>query len=168
MSVVTNSVSIKASMNWRLSKTVTGFDAPSQGPGGLTGTYAPATATFNNIYHLASTTIAASATQALDFFTVVDMLGTSLSATKICGILITATATTTGGILKIEPHTTNPLTWPFAGTTPSIALTVGTTGAGFLIWQGTTQTVSNTVKQWLLTNTGTQTITVTVSAVVGT
>lgn len=166
MSVVSNSVSIRASMGWRLTKTVTGFDSPVQA-GGLAGSFSPATATFTNIYTLATATIAASGTQALDFYSFTEMLGDAVIATKICGILITAGGSVSGGVLKIEPHGTTPLTWPFAGTTPSISLTVGTTGAGFMIWQGTSQTMSTTVRQYLLTNTGTQSITVTVSAVVG-
>jgi hypothetical protein len=167
MSTVSNSVSLRASLGWQLSKAVTGFDSPTQS-GGLSGTFRPATATFNHIYHLATTSIAAAGTQALNFYDVTSILGESVTSTKLCGVLIIAEATVTGGELKIEPHGTNGLTWPFSGTTPAITLTVGTTGAGFLIWQGTTQTVGNTTKQWLLTNSGSQTITVTVAAVIGT
>lgn len=168
MSVVSNSLSIRASMGWRLSKANTGLDATTQGPNGLSGTFAPATATFNRVYALASTNIAASGTQALNLNSFTDLLGVAVTATKACALLITATATVTGGILKIEEHGTNGLTWFFGGTTPSISLPVGTTGAGFLVWQGTTQTLSSSDAQLLLTNTGSQTITVTVSAVVGT
>lgn len=168
MSVVTNSITVRAAIGWRLSKANTGLDATTQGPNGQTGTFAPATATYNRIYALASTTIAAAATQDLDFNSFTDLVGTAQTATKIIGFLITATATVTGGILEVKPHpTTNPLNWPM-GSGDAITLTVGTTGAGLMAWQGTTQTLSTTARAWRLTNTGTQTITVTVSAVVGT
>jgi hypothetical protein len=102
----------------------------------------------------------------VDFYSFTNLAGEAVTATKIYGVLIKVTGASSS--VKVEPHGTNPLTWFFAGTTPSITLPGSTTGACFLFVEGATEALSTTVRQWLLTNGGASTATVDVVALVGT
>lgn len=165
MALLSGKSILRSVVRWSYSKTNTGFNPTTQS-GELGLDSLPAAGTYNHV--LAATyTIAAAGTQAVDFYgpwTAVS--GESVTGTKILGFLIKVTGST--GILKVAPHGTNPLNWPFAGTSPYVLLTPSTRGAQWLHCDGTHATVSSTTKQWLLTNTGSATITVKLAAFVGT
>lgn len=166
MTLKANSLLASASIGWEQQKTNGSFANSKQGPDTLTASYQPLTTTYTDIY-LAEGTLAASASVTLDLYSFTDKLGTAVTATKLLGILIKATATVTGGQLKIEQGASNPLTWFFSGTTPAITLDVGTLGACFMVKEGTSETLSSTVRNLKLSNPGTQTITYYVAAMVG-
>lgn len=155
------SVGITAALSWALEKTVTGFDKAKQ-KGQVSYTPAPAVATYNAVF-AAEYTILAAGTQAVDFYSFTDLVGNAVTATKIYGVLVTVTGT--NAAVKIETHGTNGLVWFFGGTTPSITVPAG---GCFLFSEGGTEALSATVRQWLLTNTGSGTATVTVAAICGT
>lgn len=166
MTLKANSLLVSASIGWEQQKTNGSFANSKQGPDNLTARYTPSTTTYTNVL-LEEGTLAAAASATIDFYSFTDELGTAVTATKLLGILIKATASVTGGQLKIEEGASNPLTWFFSGTTPAITLDVGTAGASFMVMEGTTQTLSSTVRNLKLSNPGSQTITYLVAAIVG-
>lgn len=165
MSLVSNSALVRGSISWEQSATNTGFNDTTQ-KGDISVSLTPSTTTYNEVF-LARYSMAASGTQTVDLYSITTLLNQAKTITKLIGLIIKATASVTGGVLKIENGGSNPLLWPLASG-DAMSVTVGTAGAVVLIAQGTTHTVSNTAKTLLLTNTGTQTITVLVGALVGT
>lgn len=155
---------IAAALSWSLEKTNTGFAVASQ-KGQLSYSVSPAVATYNQVF-AARYTIAAAATQAVDFYSFTNLAGEVVTATKIYAVMVKVTGASSA--VKVEPHGTNPLTWFFAGTSPSFTLPGSTTGAVFLFSEGATEVLSATVRQWLLTNTGGASATVDVVALCGT
>jgi hypothetical protein len=152
-----------AKLSWGLEKSNTGRNATKQ-DGSVDYSVAPAIATYTSVFS-ARYTILAAGTQAVDFYSFTDLAGNAVTATKIYGVLIVVTGA--GSSVKVEPHGTNPLTWFFAGTTPSITIPGSATPGGmFLFSEGGTEVLSATVRQWLLTCAG-ATATVDVVAVVG-
>jgi hypothetical protein len=151
-------------IKWSYEKTNTGFSATEQAET-LLADLAPAAGTYNHVF-AAPYTIAAAGTQTVDFYGPWTTLsGESVTATKIIAVWLKATGNST---LKIEPHSVDPLTWPFKGTAPYVEVKPST-GTGF--WahgDGTHATLSTTVRQWLLTNTGANQLTVTLAAFCGT
>ncbi len=165
MSVNANSLTIGASMGWAQASANAGFDDSKQGPSTTSFTATPSATTYSEVY-LAQFTIAASANVTKNFNSFVNAFATTITATKILGILVKATGAT--GIMKIEPAPAdNPLTWFLSGTTPAITLNCGTDGCGLMVCDGSAFTMSGTVKNWKISNTGAATITVTISAIVG-
>ena len=164
MATVTGSLGVSAKMSWGQTKTVTGFSTLT-----LTDSNsfvaAPSAATYNEIKAY-QTTIAASANETVDFYSMTNTFGDAKTVTKILGWLIKATGNT--GQLKIEPGASNALTWFFSGTTPAITLNCGADGCALLVMDGSVATVSNSVKNVKFSNPGSATITVTISAFVGT
>lgn len=155
---------LAASVSWVLAKTNTGFNDTEQ-KGSASFSSAPSASTYNHVF-TAQYSIAASGTQAVDFRGAwTNTAGESVTGAKILGFFIKVTGST--GVLKVEPHSSNGLTWPFA-TGSAVSLTPSTTGACWLHCDGTHGTVDGTHKQWLLTNTGSATITVTLVAWIGT
>jgi hypothetical protein len=120
--------------------------------------------TYGNVF-VARYTILAAGTQAVDFYSFTNLVGETVTATKIYGVLVKVTGADSA--IKVEPHGTNPLTWFFAGTSPSITIPGSATGGVFLFSEGGTEALSTTVRQWLLTNTGSESATVDVAALVG-
>lgn len=122
-------------------------------------------ATYNQLFS-ARYTILAAGTQAVDFYSFTNLAGESVTATKIYAVVIVVTGA--GSSVKVEPHGTNPLTWFFAGTTPSITIPGSATPGGLFVFsEGGTETMNATTRQWLLTCSG-ATATVDVVAIVGT
>lgn len=157
---------LRAVANWDIYKTNTGFKK-TRVRDSLAGSYTADVATYNQAL-VAQYSIAASGTQTIDLNSFTNLATESVTATKFKGILLKATATVTGGQLQIEPGASDPFPLGFSGTTPALTLDVGTGGADFLIRNGTTMTVSGTVKNIKLSNPGSQTITVSVFALLGT
>lgn len=129
-------------------------------------TYAaePDESVYNQVFS-AQYTILAAGTQAVDFYSFTNLVGEAVTATKMYAVLVKVTGA--GAAVKVEPHGTNPLTWFFGGTSPSITLPGSATGSVFVFSEGGTETLSSTVRQWLLTCSG-ATATVDVVAIVGT
>lgn len=163
MTLKANSLRIGASIAWEQEKAITGFGSAKQGPDSLAYSAAPSTTTWNNVL-LSQFTLAAGANSTVDFSSFADALGTTVAATGILGWLVTATGST--GQLKIEPGASNPLTWFFGGTTPSITLNCGTGGCAILVADGSSCTIDGTHKNVKFSNPGSATVTVTISAVI--
>lgn len=163
MTVKTGSLRVGASIAWELEKTVSGFQSAKQGPDSLSFAVTPSAATYNEVL-LATGAIAAAANVVIDFRTFNDAFGAAKTGTGVLGFLLKATGNT--GILKIEPGATDPLTWFFGGTTPSISLNCGASGCAILLADGSSATVSATAKNIKLSNTGLVTITYFISALV--
>jgi hypothetical protein len=165
MPLSANQSFIRLISSWLYAKANTGFASSTQ-KGKIQFLSSPSATTYNHVYQ-SSTTLAAAANTTIDFYSFTSSVGEAVTATKLLGVQITATATVTGGQLKIEPGASNPLDWPFSGTTPAITLTVGTSGACVVWVAGTTQTLSSTIRNWKISNPGSQSVTVTVVAFVG-
>lgn len=162
--MATTTAAVSAGLTWALEKTNTGFSTTTQ-KGTVAYAVSPNVATYNQVF-VARYTIAAAGTQAVDFYSFTNLVGEAVTATKIYAVQIKVTGATAA--IVVEPHGTNPLTWFFAGTTPSITLPGSTTGSTFLFSEGGTEVLSATVRQWLLTNSGAASATVDVVAIVGT
>ena len=165
MALVSDKSQLNATVRWAYSKANTGFSATKQEES-LAAEFALSSGTYQHVF-TQTYTIAAAGTQAVDFRGAWTALsGESVTATKIVGVWVKVTGNT--GVLKVEPHTTDPLNWPFAGTAPDYILTPSSGGAAWLHCDGTHATVSAGARQWLLTNTGSADITVKIAAFVGT
>lgn len=157
---------LKSVATWDVYKSNTGFKK-TRLRDSLAGSYTSDGTTFNQIL-VAQYSLAASGTQTVDLYSFTNIVNESVTATKFKGILLKATATVTGGQLAIEPGASNPFPLGLSGTSPVLTLDVGTDGCEFLIRNGTTMTVSSTVRNVKLSNPGTQTITVSVFSLLGT
>lgn len=136
---------VNAEIGWTQTKTNTGYGSIKQGPDKLTATLAPAVATYNELLAVQGT-LAASASTTIDLYSITNLFGESKTLTK--GIALMVKATTTG--MKIEPGASNPLTWFWGGTSPSITIKAG----GFiLLGDGGTATISATDRNLKITNT---------------
>lgn len=152
---------------WTQTKSNSPFQSTTQGPDSLSLQLAPSTTTYSEVF-VNSYSIAAAGTQAIDFRSFTSAVGSSVTATKIIAMMLKATATVTGAKMKVEPHATNGLTWFFGGTSPYIELEIGTSSCCLCISEGVAETVDATHRQLLVTNSGTQTLTLYVYGLVGT
>jgi hypothetical protein len=145
--------SISITSNWQQSKANTGYANTVQGPDGLSLniSYTVGSSAANSIY-VVQGTLAASASTTVDLFSFTDQLGQSVSMVRVYAII----AKTADSSLKVEPGATNPLTWFFGGTTPSLTIP---SGGGFCFAQNTAATVSASARNIKLTNTGAVTLT---------
>jgi len=141
------------------------YVTPTQGPDGLTFTAQPAVATLNAVL-LATYTIAASGTQSINLNSFNDAFKQAVTNTKAIAFMFVGIGNLAK--VKLEPDSSNPLTWFFAGTTPSVTLQCGTGGCCFMICDGIAATLSGTVANFKITNTGSATLTLNVFALVGT
>jgi hypothetical protein len=151
---------IAASVTWATSKTITGFASTKQDQQSIGNTITYDVTTFNQEF-AAQYTIAAAGTRTIDLTSFTNALGESVTLSKVAAIIVVAS----GSSVKVEPGASNPLTWFFGGTTPSITVP---SGGEFLFAQGTAQTVNSTYKTLLFTNTGGSTLTLTVVIIGGT
>lgn len=146
---------------WQQSKTNTGFSPTIQGPDSISQSTAltVGSSAANSLY-AATGTLAASASSTIDLQSFTDILGQAITMTRVYSIIVK----TTDDSLKIEPGSSNGLSWFFGGTTPSITIPAG--GAmGFV--QTTAATVDATHKTIKLTNTGSVTLTYNISIIGG-
>lgn len=152
---------VSMSMAWEQFKTNTGYANTIQGPSGLdlNLAYTVGSTAANSIY-VTQGTLAASANTTVDLFSFTDLLGQSISMVRVYAIMLKAATDS----LKIEPGATNPLTWFFGGTTPSITIPAG---GGFLFSQTTAATVSSTVRNLKLSNPGSVTMTYNIAVIGG-
>lgn len=169
MSTVANSLSMKLSLGWKVQQTNDNgiFKKTEQGPDSVSFNVSPDATTFTEVY-ADSFSLAASASQTVNFRSFTSLfLNTALVNTKLRGVVVKATATVTGGQLRITPGASNDLQWPLGGSTQTITLDVGTDGAAIALFSGTTVALSATDATWDISNPGSQTITVTIGALVG-
>lgn len=168
MATVANSLVMTLATGWKQEQTneAGAFGKTSQGPDSLAARFTPSASTFTEVL-LDTFTLAAAASSTINFNSFTTLLNTTATITKLKGVLVKATATVTGGQLRIAPGSSNALTWPLAGTSPTITLDVGTDGCAIALYNGTTVTVSGAIKNWDFSNPGSQTITVSISAFVG-
>lgn len=170
MPLKANSAAFRVSSAWEYEKTITGFSPASQ-RGSLSLSLLPDTDTLDHMF-FDSFDLAAGASATVDLRAFTAAIGEAASITQAVTFTIKATALAAGGILRVEPGATNPLTWFFAGTSPAIVLNVGTLGnsthqCGFAIQDGSTVVVSDTSRNLKVSNPGTATITVKLAASVG-
>lgn len=139
---------VSMSASWQQTKINPGFTNTVQGPDStaLFSTLTVGTSNANSVYN-AQAVLAASGTATIDLQSFTDQIGQAIVMTRAYAIIVT----TTGASLKVEPNSTNGLSWFFGGTTPSITIP---DGGGFCFSQSSAQTVSGTSKQIKLTNTG--------------
>jgi hypothetical protein len=152
---------IGISAAWQQRKTNTGYQDTVQGPDGLSlnASLTVGSSAANSIY-VAQGTLAASASTTIDLFSFTDQLGQSVSMVRVYSMVVK----TADAALKVEPGATNPLTWFFGGTTPSITIP---SNGGFGFTQPTAATVSSTVRNIKLTNTGAVTLTYNIAIIGG-
>jgi len=139
--------------------------SPTTQPSELSFAVSPDASVLNRVL-LSEGTLAAGANTTVDLYSFTDLVGTATLATKARGLLITATGDT--GILKIEPGASNPATWFFSGTTPAISLNCGTDGCGICLYDGSSYTLSATIRNLKLSNTGLASIDWSLYALLGT
>ena len=150
-----NQALISGAVAWDYEKLNTGFSAAEQ-DGELSWRQAP-TGNYNHTF-AAQYTIAAAGTQTVDLLGPFTNLAVeSVTATQASAAWLKVAGE--GGVLQIEPHGTDGLSWPFAGGVET--LTPGATGAGDCWADGVTTSITSTSRQWLLTNTGGSSIVVT-------
>lgn len=159
------SASLRASASWKYSFANTGFNVSKQ-QDDLSGSYSADVAVFNHAL-ITRVTLAAAGTSTIDLYALVPIIGSAVNITKFKGLMFVCSAAATGGQLKIEPGAANPFAI-FAGTTPSFTMDVGTDGATFFWINGTTKTISATVRNILLTNSGSQSVDCDIFALLGT
>lgn len=139
--------------------------SPTTQPAELSFGVSPDTSVMNRVL-LTEGTLAAGANTTVDLYSFTDQPGNVTLATKARGLEITATGDT--GIIKIEPGASNPATWFFSGTTPSISLNCGTDGCGICLYDGSSYTLSATIRNLKLSNTGLASIDWSLYALLGT
>lgn len=171
MSTTANTLSISGRMNWKQEQTnnAGAFAKTTQGDDSLS--FAAAASVLDAAVYtevlLDEFTLAAAASQTINFNAFTTKLNVAVTATKLKGVVIKATATVTGGKLRIAPGAANGLDWPLAGTTPTITLDVGTDVAGLVLLNGISVTLSAADAAWDLSNPGSAQITVRYGALVG-
>lgn len=173
MTIETNTLATTATFGWTQIKSNSPFAQNKQGPDNLTARATPDTTTFNYM-QLGNTTIAANAATTLDLYSFTDIFGTAVTATKALGILLKATATTNGAMMRVSPGNTNPLQWFFSGTgnlstSNTVTLNVGTSNTCCLmVMDGSTATINSTSRNILVSNPGNNTFTLTYGVIEGT
>lgn len=166
MPFIEDSIQVRASIEANVSKAVTGFQNVTQAPE-LDVSYTPDTAVYQHAL-IAQYTLAAAATQVIDLYSLVSDVDGAVTITKFRGVLIEATASITGGQVRIERDATNGWAGLFDDATDKFTMSVGTEGCAFMWLNGATVVVSNTSKRVLLTNPGSQSVTVRVYFILGT
>lgn len=137
---------LTSTASWTQTKSTTGRVDLTQGPDSASSTVTFAVASVNRIYTYAIS-LAASGTATIDLQALTTLLGETDAWTKVQGLLLTVDSG--GGNIKLSQGASNPLTWFWGGTTPTITVQAG----GFLaLGDGTTATVDATHKTLKLTN----------------
>lgn len=160
-------IAISGNISWQLLRAVTGFVDVTQGPDALAfASNNLDVATWNELF-AAQYTMLAAGTQVVDLRTFTDLPGNAVTATKAMAIMILVTGATTG-VLNVKPDATDGLVWPFE----NVGFGVNIPGGGMILFSegatSTGKTINATNKEFLLTNTGAVTLTVTVAALVST
>lgn len=169
MTVVANTSLVKASMSTTDRKAVTGFTPVEQKPE-LSFSAAPNTTTYNYVL-TESGTLAASANTTVDLYAITTDLGETANTTKLAGYLFKALPTNTsalGGQFRVEQGASNPATLFLGGTGPYLLAPVNTTGVCFFVMSGSHETLNTTVRNVLLSNPGSNTISYYMYAFLGT
>lgn len=167
MPLKASSIAVKGSLEWTYTKTVTGFNPVSQ-QGSVAFNLAPDAATYDHAY-VTQFSLAASADSTVNLYSFTNVVGESVTATKLLGYAVYVTGTVAGGQIKIEPGASDPAAFPLSGTSPAITLAVGTgLKCGIVVITGTAFTLSNTIKNVKFSNPGTQTVSVNLAVLVGT
>ncbi len=141
-------------------KSVTGYTPVSQKPA-LSFPRAYDTATWNRAF-LGEWTLAASGVQIVDLYLYTDAVDGPTRTTQAVALVLTATATVTGGQLRVEPGASEPLAFCVSG---YLLFDVGVLGTDVVLSNGTPWTVSATARNIKLSNPGTQSITVSAMAI---
>jgi len=142
---LTSSV-ITGKIQWSQIKTNPGFAPTKQGPDYIASSIAPPINTINEIY-AENRVLAASASHTYDLTTMINFFGEAISFTKARALHLAVQ----GGQIELSPGVSDPLTWFFGGTSPSITLP---DGSFITVGGGSNATVSGTAKNLTITNTG--------------
>ncbi len=164
MSTVTGQLGVSASVSWTLRSTSGAYTATS-GPNSHDYSVAPDAATYTEIL-VTSFTVAASGSHSLDLLAFTSLLNQTIAATGVRWLLIKATGNT--GKMTLAPGASNGINFWLAGTTPTLTLDCGPDGCAVLLADGVPRTLDATHKTIDVSNPGSVTITVTVSALVKT
>ncbi len=115
---------LQGSFGWAQSQSNTGFGDTTQGSDSIASSISPDLSVYNNVL-VVEYTLAASAVQPIDLRNYVDLFNvTHTTTSKVIGMMVT----NAGASIKLEPGTSNPLTWFWSGTTPVLTIKSG----GFL------------------------------------
>lgn len=153
---------LKAELGWVQSTDNDPFADSKQGPDKIDFSPTIVAATFSEVF-AKRYVIAASGNQTIDLFAAfTNLLGASVSPTKVCGLIMKASGT--GAIAVLEPGGSNPLPWPLQGTAPELTIPAG---GVFLFYQPWTQVIDATNRNLLITETGAAELTLDVGFIVG-
>lgn len=142
---LTSSV-ITGKIQWSQTKNNTGFAPTKQGPDYIADSIAPPINTINELF-AENRVLAAAASHTYDLTTMVNFFGEDISFNKARALHLAVA----GGQIELSPGVSDPLTWFFGGTTPSITLP---DGSFITMGMGTNATVSGSAKNLTVTNTG--------------
>lgn len=142
---LTSSV-ITGKIQWSQTKSNPGFAPTKQGPDYIASSIAPPINTINEIF-AENRVLAAAASHTYDLTTIINFFGESVTFTKARALHLAVQ----GGQIALSPGASDPLTWFFGGTSPSITLP---DGSFITIGGGSNATVSGTAKNLTITNTG--------------
>ena len=160
------SFTLDLNVGWQLQEAIANYQPLVQGPDGTQFSLDSVDLTTFTQLATATNTLAASATTTFDFFSFTNLVTEATGFTKILALLIVASGDATA-IAKLEPGASNPLTWFFGGTTPSISIPSGGIMLFSLGVSGTPQVVDSTHRNMKLTNSGTGNLTVALIALGG-
>lgn len=152
------SATLSLALQYAFEKANTGFADTKVGPKRRTYTLG-SSAAWDSL-RLVEYSIAASGTQTIDMSAFTDLAGTAITPSKALVLILIPT----GAGVKLEPGASDPLTWFFAGTTPSVSIPVG---GLFVYAEPVGQTVDATHKNLKLTNLS-GSVTLTVDVIAGT
>ena len=142
---LTSSV-ITGKIQWSQIKNNAGFAPTKQGPDYIASSIAPPINTINEMF-AENRALAASASHTYDLTTMVNFFGEAITFNKARALHLAVQ----GGQIELSPGVSDPLTWFFGGTTPSIILP---DGSFITIGGGSNAVVSGTAKNLTVTNTG--------------
>ena len=143
-------LTLKTGIIWQLSRVnAGGFQPTLQGIDSVQLTLSLGDFSGADDAYITELSLAASANQTIDFSSFTDLAGNTVTPTKVYAILVKPTGT--GAVIQIAPGASNPLTWFFGGTTPTVSVPAG--GAMLLMQTGPT-TIDGTHKTLKFTNTG--------------
>lgn len=148
-----DTLNLTAAVEWKMSKDVTGFKDAFQGQESKAFALAPTIATWDQLF-AAYYTIAASGTQLIDLSSFTSLVGEAVTGTSALFLVLIPTGV--DAECTIEPDATNGLEWFFGAGTLVIP-----TG-GFLMYcepDAGGVVIDGTHKELLVTNTGSDTLT---------
>jgi hypothetical protein len=157
-------VNLTSSLQWILTKVVTGFAPIQQGADSVTSNLSGINlSTFNQLFAQQFTLSASGGTSTFDLSTFTNPAGESTGFGHVLCIEVQVTGT--GANVALSPGASNGLVWFFGGTSPTVSVPAGATFIFTNAASATGQVVDSTHKNLTLTNNGSGVATVRVVCV---